>query len=377
MPVDLKKFDTEIRQDGNCARNERESLCRIFETFPETHAEESPKLKQLARNLDIARKSLGSSNERYPKEYFDPKLMCLLADHLTRTSRITFCSIDCEFYEKSPGLITEIGLSIIEIDKKKPLLFPPIRNYHLVRKEQFNQTRNSRYVPDHRGYSTTAVSVTLPMSKSRDHFQEILKYWIDESKAQNGFFVYVGHGVLQDLDVLRKSGYYVPAHYVLDTSILWSYPLQKYQVSLFDVMAEMGLQQRFLHNAVNDANITLQAALNMIDPVFREQNYMWDYMTLLNFQETFTKLDEDFRLFLRTHKLTHKMYKPKFTKSVRSKMGSVDYYQDSPEHIVGKGKVEMFCFKLFHDIGSAEFQRKLKGLKNRGLSDLYRCKTIN
>lgn len=154
--------------------------------------------------------------------------MCLLAERLQEETDITLCSIDCEFYEDSPDLITEIGISVIRLDKNRPLLLPPIRNYHLVRKDRFNQTRNSKFVPDHRGYSITAVSVVLPLKKSRQYFRKILNHWIGETEARDGFFVYVGHAVQRDLDALRESGYYVPAQFVLDTSILWTYPLQTY-----------------------------------------------------------------------------------------------------------------------------------------------------
>lgn len=134
-------------------------------------------------------------------------------------------------------------------------------------------------------------------------------------------------------------------------------------------MTEMGLQQRFLHNAVNDANITLQAAVDMIDFVFRERNDLWDFHNLLLFQESFVQLDKDFREFLRYNSITYNLYQPKFSKSVRSEMGSVDYYQDSPEEDVDNEGVDMFCFKLFEGIGTEEFEEQMEELRNLGRSD--------
>ncbi|PRT53718.1 hypothetical protein B9G98_01338 [Wickerhamiella sorbophila] len=373
MQVALKNFEATISQKGRYTHNEQQTLRNIFNAPSAATVEEPSTLQPLAETERSAHQLLGSLGRNYPREYFDPSLMILLADHLAKSKRITFCSIDCEFFERTPSLITEIGLSVVEIDRIKPFCLPPIRNYHLVRKEGFEKTRNFKYVPDHRGYSATATSVTLPMERNREHFKEILEYWINRSKSRDSFFVYVGHGVLQDMDVLRKNEFYLPANYVLDTSILWCYPLQKYQVSLFDIMTEMGLQQRFLHNGVNDAYITLQAAVNLTDPVFREDNSMWDYMALLNHHDAFLKLDQDLKLYLSTNTLKHRVYQPRFNKLERSKRGSREYYLNSPDPIASE-KVEMFCFKVFEHIGSDKFREELEDFKKKSLPDLFETK---
>ncbi|ROW17571.1 hypothetical protein VPNG_00779 [Cytospora leucostoma] len=186
---------------------------------------------------------------------------------------VVFICVDVETYEKSPGLVTELGFAIL--DTQDLVGVPPgegaqnwfklIRAHHLRIKE-YSYMKNTEFVmgcPDSFVFGTSEF---VPIDKVLKAIEEIMS-----PKSPTGELrkvVLVGHDVNQDIALLDSIDFDVYEMRnlleVVDNQKLHQHRHRFYNgQGLSAVLAGLDIAYMYLHNAGNDAVYTLQSLLRL------------------------------------------------------------------------------------------------------------------
>jgi hypothetical protein len=182
-----------------------------------------------------------------------------------------YLSIDIETYEREPGLLTELGIIIshppIATEGKFPITYP----IHYIVKET-SKYRNGRHVADNKYSFSYGTSRVVEGEVCKQAFEEILSHYQRLARENNLKIVMVGHGFASDLRVLTKLGFNVPTDFhIIDTELLWkSQRLARFS-SLGKILKYLEIPHGLLHNAGNDAYLTLDLCFKLSDVQFRKQ----------------------------------------------------------------------------------------------------------
>lgn len=214
-------------------------------------------------------------------------------DHITSVVQDpskTFVSLDIEQFERNTSIVTEIGISVYlppqpldgngqSQSTNNPIpIIPDIRASHLIVKEH-NRHRNGRFVEDNRYNFSFGKSVFLSQSGCVSLINQVLKQSmgsqkdLDDSvklKEREMNLVLVGHNVKGDISALKAIGVEFPKnHQILDTQHIWRHTRKEGPCSLENLLKIFRVPYQFLHNAGNDAYLTLVILLKLCDPVVR------------------------------------------------------------------------------------------------------------
>lgn len=185
-----------------------------------------------------------------------------------KASRVAVVSVDLEWHEQDQSVLLEIGWSIYKGmgEDGKDL----IENHHWLVEENLSQS-NGRFVPDNRRSFLFGESIVGPEAEganrlktdcSRSSWRDRLGLKADDDVQ----LALVGHGMSQDLKVLRSIGVDIEAGVeIIDTNNLLSALYgSSTQVSLRALLSLVEVEGvRKLHNGGNDAAFTLLAFLRL------------------------------------------------------------------------------------------------------------------
>ncbi|KAI3393312.1 hypothetical protein diail_4445 [Diaporthe ilicicola] len=182
-----------------------------------------------------------------------------------------FICFDVETYEKSPGLVTELGFAVLDTQKLKDVppgagsrnWFDLIQGRH-IRIKEYSYMRNTEYVQGYPDNFMFGESELVPLTEVLEVLEEIMS-----PKSESGQLrkvVLVGHDIAQDIQYLNSLDFDVHGMEnlleVADNQKLHQHRCKFYQgQSLCAVLAGLDIQYRYLHNAGNDAVFTLQSFL--------------------------------------------------------------------------------------------------------------------
>ncbi|KAI0391506.1 hypothetical protein F5Y17DRAFT_478627 [Xylariaceae sp. FL0594] len=189
----------------------------------------------------------------------------------TRES-VRFVCVDVESWEKNHGLVTEVGLAILDTKdienlppgKNGEAWFKKIETHHLIIQERRNLI-NHKYVkgcPDAFNFGKSEVVSIKEIDKAVGRIIGDLE---SEDKRS---VIFVGHAIAEDLKYLMKIGYNhwrVPQIVdEVDTKDMFQrMSLSNNGRGLSGICSELGIHGRNYHNAGNDAAYTLQAMIAM------------------------------------------------------------------------------------------------------------------
>lgn len=196
--------------------------------------------------------------------------------------RVQFIALDIEWWDKDSRVLTEIGVSILDTDDITSLppkegaagWFAAVKHRHL-RVSEYEHIRNSTYVS---GDPTAFQYGKSESIKSEDIFQSLEEVFslVEQNKENTDSarkIVLVGHGIQGDIDVLKKRGIDLTnsPHIIdtLDTQDLWYAINGGYvnrQAGLENILLNLDISysKSDLHNAGNDAALTMSAFLNIL-----------------------------------------------------------------------------------------------------------------
>ncbi|KAL2164596.1 hypothetical protein VTH06DRAFT_3813 [Thermothelomyces fergusii] len=190
-----------------------------------------------------------------------------------------FVAIDVEAWEQDQGLITEIGIAMLDTSKIKDIppgegcqnWFPLIEARHIRIKENSWAT-NSRFVrgcANSFNFGTTEFVVESEVA-------QLLKDIIDNATFVDPAdgtkrprpVILVFHESSSDIKYLKFVSYHVEAARnvidVIDTRTMHQHLVRSNDsASLASVLFHLGIPSQFLHNAGNDAVYTLQAMVGL------------------------------------------------------------------------------------------------------------------
>ncbi|KAL2168183.1 hypothetical protein VTG60DRAFT_300 [Thermothelomyces hinnuleus] len=188
---------------------------------------------------------------------------------------VLFVAIDIEAWEQDQGIITEIGIAMLDTTEIKDIApgegcqnwFPLIEARHIRVKENSWAT-NSRFV---RGCADRFSFGTTEFAQESD-IAQLLKRVIDDATFVDPIdgtkkprpVVLVFHESSSDIKYLKSVSYYVEAARnvieVIDTRAMHQHLVRSNDsASLANVLGHLGIPCQYLHNADNDAVYTLQA----------------------------------------------------------------------------------------------------------------------
>ncbi|CAN6674754.1 hypothetical protein TRVA0_063S00584 [Trichomonascus vanleenenianus] len=198
------------------------------------------------------------------------------------SARKIYVSLDLEWWEVNNKFLTEIGLTIYNpVRPEERPIVPLAASRHFIVRENKGR-RNGRYVPDNMSKYIFGKSETLPLRKCREALQELFEQ-VEQIAAREGKdIVLVGHAVHNDVSMWAKNDFYMFQKYeILDTMSLWtSNPSVKMLASLEKILKFLRIPCSLLHNAGNDAFMTLRLVLSLCDPTFRELHGLDEDLTL-------------------------------------------------------------------------------------------------
>lgn len=187
---------------------------------------------------------------------------------LSNRSKV-FVAIDLELFEFNNNYLTEIGIAVYDptnMSKNQPNpILPKIKCCHFIVKENKHKV-NGRFVPNNMYNFSYGESVIMSMNDCKAAVNTILF-----TLAKNNNMVIVGHGVDGDISVLKKEGFHVPKHQVLDTSTMWRMTRQKGFGSLEKLLEFFEIPHALMHNAGNDAFLSLCLYFALCDPEVRRE----------------------------------------------------------------------------------------------------------
>ncbi|TPX12057.1 uncharacterized protein E0L32_007172 [Thyridium curvatum] len=209
-------------------------------------------------------------------------------------SCVIFISVDVELFEFNHSHITEVGISIL--DTLQTIGVPPGQDYenwfdlieaHHFRIKEYRHEVNRKHV---RGSDTTdddaetstifRKSETIKLNDIRAKLKEI--FAINRSSQPMGSasssledrpIVIVGHDIEMDISYLKTLGVFIDTdkYDIADTQTMHQNYRRRFQgAKLQDVLGDLQLTSRYLHNAGNDAVYTLRA---MIALAFRTREH--------------------------------------------------------------------------------------------------------
>ncbi|KAM3526217.1 hypothetical protein NHJ13051_003575 [Beauveria bassiana] len=188
-----------------------------------------------------------------------------------KESDVVFFCVDVEALETAPGIISEIGIAVLDMQRVQDESpgnrgrdwWPMIEAHHLRIKEYAGLV-NYRYVqgcPDHFQFGES----TFPSrSEAREAIRAILRPYLDQKRR----IIIAGHDVRQDVNYLGHIGFDLKHETkcagTVDSQVLYQV-WQKTDTSrsLSTVLDELGFEYSYLHNAGNDAVQTLRAVIGV------------------------------------------------------------------------------------------------------------------
>lgn len=184
-----------------------------------------------------------------------------------------FLSLDLEMWERNPSRLTEIGIAIYDPSEQPPKAsksaFPVIKAGHYIVKENFS-CYNGRFVPDHKCHFSYGQSLVLSTTDCRRTLEDIVEHYKAKARKQGRAMMLVGHDVKGDVSLLRKNGFKFEEFKVIDTLKLWKANPSAEFGALSKVLKYLNIPHGLLHNAGNDAYLTLQLMLCLCDPEYRK-----------------------------------------------------------------------------------------------------------
>ncbi|KAA8905700.1 hypothetical protein TRICI_005252 [Trichomonascus ciferrii] len=184
-----------------------------------------------------------------------------------------FLSLDLEMWERNPSRLTEIGIAIYDPSDQPPKTsksaFPVIKAGHYIVKENFN-CYNGRFVPDHKCHFSYGQSLVLSTKDCRRTLDDIVEHYKMKARQGNRTLILVGHDVKGDVSLLRKNGFQFEDFKIIDTLGLWKANPSAEFGALAKVLKYLNIPHGLLHNAGNDAYLTLQLMLCLCDPEYRK-----------------------------------------------------------------------------------------------------------
>jgi hypothetical protein len=180
-----------------------------------------------------------------------------------------FVAIDLELFEFNNNYLTEIGIAVYDprgMPKNQPNpILPKIKCCHFIVKENKRKV-NGRFVPNNMYNFSYGESVIMAMEDCKTAVNTILG-----TLAKDNNMVIVGHGVDGDISVLIKEGFCVPKHQVLDTSSMWRMTRKEGFGSLEKLLEFFEIPHALMHNAGNDAFLSLCLYFALCDPEVRRE----------------------------------------------------------------------------------------------------------
>lgn len=180
-----------------------------------------------------------------------------------------FVAIDLELFEFNNNYLTEIGIAVYDptgMPKNRPNpILPKIKCCHFIVKENKRKV-NGRFVPNNMYNFSYGESVIMSMDDCKTAVNIILS-----TLAKDDNMVIVGHGVDGDISVLMKEGFSVPKHQVLDTSTMWRMTRKEGFGSLEKLLEFFEIPHALMHNAGNDAFLSLCLYFALCDPEIRRE----------------------------------------------------------------------------------------------------------
>lgn len=194
-----------------------------------------------------------------------------------------YISIDIEAYERNANILTELGIIIHHPPIEKRGISTGVYPIHYIIKEA-TKYRNGRFVSDHRYEFSYGVSRVVSLKVCQTAFEKILSHY-QLLAEENGFrIVMVGHGFSNDLRTLNKHGFKIPHGLgIIDTEYLWKESTNCRFSSLPKILKYLTIPHGLLHNAGNDAFLTLDLCFKLSDVQFRR---LWSLEEI-----DFTKVD--------------------------------------------------------------------------------------
>ncbi|ROV89562.1 hypothetical protein VSDG_08547 [Cytospora chrysosperma] len=186
---------------------------------------------------------------------------------------VVFICVDVETYEKSPGLVTELGFAIL--DTQDLVGVPPgegaqdwfklIQARHLRIKE-YSYMKNTEYVVGCPESFVFGNSEFVPLDKILKVTDEIMSPRLPSGELRK--VVFIGHDVKQDIALLESIDFDVYEMRnlleVVDNQKLHQHRHRFYNgQGLSAVLAGLEIPYMFLHNAGNDAVYTLQSLIRL------------------------------------------------------------------------------------------------------------------
>ncbi|KAH6850279.1 hypothetical protein B0I37DRAFT_110372 [Chaetomium sp. MPI-CAGE-AT-0009] len=188
---------------------------------------------------------------------------------------VLFVAIDLEAWEQDHGLITEVGIAMLDTTELRGIApgdngqnWLQLINARHIRVKENSWATNSRYVQgcaDRFDFGTTEfVEESL--------IPDLIKDVVDRATFANGGaprpVVLVFHESSADIKYLKYLSYYVEAARnvidVADTREMHQYLVRSNDsASLASVLGYLDIPYRYLHNAGNDAVYTLQAMVGL------------------------------------------------------------------------------------------------------------------
>ncbi|KAM3438406.1 hypothetical protein NHJ13734_004178 [Beauveria thailandica] len=190
---------------------------------------------------------------------------------IEQESDVVFFCVDVEALETAPGIISEIGIAVLDMQRVRDESpgnrgrdwWPMIEAHHLRIKEYAGLV-NYRYVqgcPDHFQFGES----TFPSkSEAREAIRTIVRPYLDQKRR----IIIAGHDVRQDVNYLGHIGFDLKHETTcagtVDSQVLYQV-WQKTDTSrsLSTVLDELGFEYSYLHNAGNDAVQTLRAVIGV------------------------------------------------------------------------------------------------------------------
>lgn len=253
---------------------EKESgVLEVIAPFPhESSAEKDAKVENGANiGSNASERQLQASFEMFNKGV---RMVKKGMEWYVSRSAIYF-SLDIEYWERNSKLLTEIGFAVYDpsemVQGTERIGFPIIKASHFVVKEN-KGCRNGQFVSDNKFNFSFGQSIVMPISHCRTAFETVIKHYEQKADRLGMDLVLVGHDVSGDIRILKKHEFYVGGESVerFDTLTAWKATPNVNYGALTRILKQLKIPHGLLHNAGNDAYLTLQLALNLCDPAFRQ-----------------------------------------------------------------------------------------------------------
>lgn len=209
-----------------------------------------------------------TSKKRYKN--FDNVILTLEESIKAYEERNTiYISVDMETFESNRRLLTEVGMAVHHpgiADKNIP---PTTKAFHYIIKENIKH-RNGRFVADHKFDFSYGISRVVSLTLCRLAFQSVISHCQKLAQEHSLGIAMVGHGFDSDMMVFANAGIHIPHEIdIIDTEQLWKVTQAKFS-SLGKILKYLKIPHGLLHNAGNDAFLTLDLCLKLSDVSFRK-----------------------------------------------------------------------------------------------------------